>query len=123
MIIKTRRLFLTLFYMLLLAACSPHPGSGIWLPLDDRDNPYTRLEVLFEGRAELFVSGREAHLYRCFWGGINSDSLRMDCVSADDEAVKPAFTFRVAADGTGELIEAGESRGFFRRTDEKPTRE
>ena len=119
----TRPLFIVCLSSLLLSACSPHPGSGIWVPLDDSEAPYTRLEVLFEGRAELFAPGREGHLYRCFWGGTDADSIRLDCISADDEAVKPVFTFRVAADGTGELIASGESIGFFQRTEEKPTRE
>ena len=123
MIIKSRQLFLTLFPSLLLSACSPHPGSGIWVPLDDREAPYAKLEVLFEGRAELFVPDREEHLYRCFWGGAGANSIQMECVSADNETVKPSFTFRVAADGTGELIESGQTIAFFRRTDEKPTRQ
>lgn len=123
MIIKSRLPFLTLFSCLLLSGCSPHPGSGIWLPLDDREAPYSKLEVLFEGRAELFVTGRAEHQYRCFWGGTGANSIRMECVSADNDAIKLQFDFRVAADGTGELIESGQTIGFFRRTDEKPTRE
>ncbi len=93
------------------------------MPLDDREAPYAKLEVLFEGRAELFVPDREEHLYRCFWGGAGANSIQMECVSADNETVKPSFTFRVAADGTGELIESGQTIAFFRRTDEKPTRQ
>ena len=123
MIIKSQFQFLTLFLSLLLSACSPHPGSGIWVPLDDRDATYSKLVVLFEGRAELFRPGRDEHQYRCFWGGTGSDSIRMECISADNETDKPLFTFRVVADGTGELMDSGQTIGFFRRTDEKPTKQ
>ena len=66
MIIKRRRSLLSLFFILLLAACSPHPGSGIWLSVDDT-GPYGKLAILFEGQAELYPVGRKAYRYRCFW--------------------------------------------------------
>lgn len=122
MIIKRRRSLLSLFFILLLAACSPHPGSGIWLSVDDT-GPYGKLAILFEGQAELYPVGRKAYRYRCFWAGLSADSLRMDCVSADDPAQKARFEFRVLADGSGELLESGRSLGHFHRTDEKPTRQ
>ncbi|MEN8180886.1 MAG: hypothetical protein ABFS39_20035 [Pseudomonadota bacterium] len=119
MSIKSQRLLLTLFSSLLLSACSPYPGSGIWVPLDDREVLYSKLDVLFDGRAELFAPGRAEHLYRCFWSGMGSKSIRMECILADDENVKPLFTFQVAEDGTGELLESGQTIGLFRRRDKQ----
>ncbi|WP_177418448.1 hypothetical protein [endosymbiont of Lamellibrachia barhami] len=122
MIIKTKCLFLTLLTSILLVGCSAHPGSGIWLPAEGSESPYSRIEVLFEGRAELFVAGREAHLFRCFWSGTTADSIHMDCISADDETQKPVFTLQVSADGTARLSEAGKKLGLFQRTEQIPTR-
>lgn len=123
LIIKTRLLFLSLILFVLLSGCSPHPGSGIWVPMDKGESRYSKVEVLFDGRAELFVPGREDHLYRCFWGGVSSESIRMECVSADDDAIKPIFKLQVAADGRGELLESEKTVGYFRRTEEKPIRD
>ncbi len=122
MIIKTKYLFLTLLTSILFAGCSVHPGSGIWVPAEGSESPYSRVEVLFEGRAELFVTGRKEHLFRCFWGGTTADSIHMDCISADDETLKPVFTLQVSADGTAKLSEAGKNLGLFQRTEKIPTR-
>lgn len=121
--IYRRHLFLTLLATLSLAACSPHPGSGIWVPAEGSDAAYAKLEVLFEGQAELFVPGREEHLYRCFWGGAAKDAIRMECVSADNESDKPVFLFQVAPDGVGQLSMDGKPVGLFTRTNDKPTRQ
>ena len=123
LIIKTSLWLLILIISLLLSGCSPHPGSGIWVPVDKDVSLYSKVVVLFDGRAELFIPGREEHMYRCFWGGVSSDSIRMECVSADDEAITPIFTLQVVIGGRGELLESGQIVGYFRRTEEKPIRE
>jgi len=121
-IIKTKYLFLTLLSSILLVGCSAHPGSGIWVPAEGNESPYSRIEVLFEGRAELFVSGRKEHLFRCFWSGTTADSIHMDCISADDETQKTVFILQVTADGAAKLTEAGKNLGLFQRTEQVPTR-
>ncbi|MCF6280665.1 MAG: hypothetical protein L3J28_00390 [Candidatus Polarisedimenticolaceae bacterium] len=106
-------LTLTLLSLFLLQGCSPHPGAGSWLPAENSDAPFSEITVDFNGRVEIFVPQREGHIYRCFWAGIDSNTLKFDCISADDETLKPQYTFRVTERGVAELLEANKSMGHY----------
>jgi hypothetical protein len=113
---RNNRLFLvsiSTLALLLLQGCSPHPGAGSWVPAENSDSPFSEIMVDFNGRVEIFVPQREGHIYRCFWGGISSDTLAFDCISADDETIKPQYTFKVIQDGVAELLESTKPMGQY----------
>ncbi len=105
---------LSLLALLALSGCSPHPGAGSWSPIENSGAPFSEIVVDFNGRALLFVPQREEHLYRCFWAGRSSDTLSFDCISADDETLKPQYTFNVSQNGEAELLQATKSMGQYR---------
>ncbi|GAB4346947.1 MAG: hypothetical protein Kow006_06060 [Gammaproteobacteria bacterium] len=100
---------------LLLSACSPHPGSGEWVADPQEPDNYSRLKVEFDGKAFLFVPGREEHLVRCFWAGADKQTINMDCMVNDPSERRIAYQLRVVSDTRSELREAGIVLARFRR--------
>jgi len=109
----------TLLALLVLQGCSPHPGAGTWSPIENSGAPFSEINVDFNGRVLLFVPQREEHLYRCFWAGTSSASLSFDCISADDEKVKPQYTFNISQNGEAELLQAGKPAGQYRLSNDQ----
>lgn len=101
---------------LLLQSCSPHPGAGSWVPIESSNAPFSEISVSFNGQVELFVPQREGHAYRCFWAGTSSDTLNFDCISADDETVKPQYSFKIAQNGVAKLFEATTPLGEYQHS-------
>lgn len=98
----------------LLAACSPHPGSGNWqstVEAGPLTQQFVRLEVGFEGRTDIFSdkamkqdSGNGA-IRRCFWRGMDAQTIVMNCVQAANTDIEESYQLRVSADNTmAELI-------------------
>ncbi|MES9856009.1 MAG: hypothetical protein ABW166_05330 [Sedimenticola sp.] len=97
---------------LLLAGCGAHPGSGNWRSVA-ADGEFVRFEVGFDGRAQLYIKGREDAVRRCFWGGVGSDEIQMKCTVADNTDVEISYRFRVIDGGRGELILSNRTIGLF----------
>jgi hypothetical protein len=114
------RLTLIAALVLLLTGCGPHPGSGAWLADPEPVAGYQRLQVEFDGRAEFFRPGEEAAALRCFWAGDSATSIKMDCISAADDATKFIYSLRVLDDGQGELLLDDKVLGRFRSQEQRP---
>lgn len=107
--------------VLMLAACSPHPGSGVWLPSGENNSGYSKMVVQFDGRVEFFATDKTDAIARCFWAGEDGQNLSMDCVMADNSEM--TFVYYLEVDGskkTAELKKSGELIGAFSRTDLNP---
>ena len=103
---------------LALSGCSPHPGTGTWLPVEGGTTEFSRITVNFNGRAELYTPGSEKEALRCFWGGESSESMQMQCSLAANTDVEYTYRFRVNQSGEAELVLSGQTIGTFYRKPE-----
>jgi hypothetical protein len=99
----------------LLAGCSPHPGSGIWIAASENELGFTKIDVQYEGRAEIYNATDETAVRRCFWGGMSPKQLALDCVQAADTDIKENYRLTVKADGAAELTHKQQLIGIFRK--------
>jgi hypothetical protein len=119
----------------LLMACSGHPGAGNWISSGE-DHPgylkeFFRLNVTFEGRTDIFgdkpvtqdsSDTSNGAIRRCFWRGVDAQTILMDCVQAANTDIEESYQLRVSADNEmAELIKDEIVVGRFMR--EKRTAE
>jgi hypothetical protein len=116
---KARALSLIMALVFSLSACSPHPGSGAWVPVGENSSGFSRLVVHFEGRAELFKPGVEGDALRCFWGGESGNSIFLDCSLAENAEVKVRYGLEVDEDGRAALTHMGRQVATLVRQDVK----
>lgn len=102
-----------LFIALLLAGCSPHPGSGIWIATSENEPGFKKIDVQFEGRADIYTATDETAVRRCFWGSMSPTQLALDCVQAADTEIKENYRLIVSEDGTAELTLKQQLVGTF----------
>ena len=69
---------------LLLGACSPHPGTGIWSVEQDNEFGISRLTVNYDGKAEFNATKPENISWRCFWGAAAKQEISMTCTPSND---------------------------------------
>lgn len=101
--------------LLLLAGCSPHPGSGVWTAASENKPGFTKIDVQFEGRADIYNATDEAAVRRCFWGGMSPRQLALDCTQASDTDNQEHYRLTVVADDTAELTRDQQLIGTFDR--------
>lgn len=101
---KTLALLSSLPLFLSLAACSPHPATGVWAAAEPVPSGFNRLEVTYEGRANLFAVGEETAGRHCFWGGESKQAIRLTCRPAEQE-IDESYRFVINADGTATLMQ------------------
>ncbi len=97
---KPRHLYFIFGISVLLSACEPHPGAGVWSS-QETDNKYGTASVVvsYDGRAEFRTRKPEASSWHCFWSATGSRAIALQCTSSikpDDEQ-----TFELVADGQG----------------------
>jgi len=90
------------FAVLLLSGCAPHPAAGVWEP-EETDAPFTRIDVQFNGRADLFEPGKEKETLHCFWAAHSEDSVKMNCVPAENTDLK--IPYRLVVRGSKAVLE------------------
>ncbi|MCW8918161.1 MAG: hypothetical protein OQL08_05045 [Gammaproteobacteria bacterium] len=126
---KTLRLLTLPALVFLLAACSPHPGAGNWQESGEAEpqfiTEFTRLEVSYEGRTDIFNQERAQRaaagetngaIRRCFWHGVDAQTIALSCVQADDTDIEESYQLRVDGDNTtAELIQGETVVGRFVR--------
>jgi hypothetical protein len=102
----------------LLAACSPHPGSGNWQSTVEITpqfiQQFIRLEVGYDGRTDIFgdkavkqssTDTSNGAIRRCFWRGMDAQTIVMNCVQAANTDIEESYQLRVSADNEmAELI-------------------
>lgn len=123
------RMFALPALAVLLMACSAHPGAGNWVATGEQHSDFikefSKLQVTFEGRTNIFGqkeasqnsgdSTNEA-IRRCFWRGMDAQTIVMTCVQAADTEIEESFQLRVDGDsGFAELIKDGVVVGRFER--------
>ena len=99
----------------LLVGCSPHPGSGTWVATGENEMGFSRLVVQFEGRAEVFASGQEKEMLRCFWAGESAQSIRLGCASVQDADTKLSYSLALTGTDRAQLLQSGNGVAEFRR--------
>ena len=109
----------TVIIALVFSACGPHPSSGEWKGTTGGDNRYSRLKVQFDGKAFLFVPGREDHQVRCFWAGESATIVNMDCMLNDPSERRFSYRLRIIDDRASELLQNGEVLARFHRSTQK----
>ena len=101
--------------LLLITGCSPHPGSGVWVATSENEPGFTKIDVQYEGRADIYNASDEAAVRRCFWGGMSPKQLALDCVQAADSEIKENYRLSVAEDGSAELTRKQQLIGVFNK--------
>lgn len=103
---------------LLLGGCGPHPAAGVWHAAPRAPSTYTRIEIEFDGKAYLYVTGREDHAVRCFWAGDDRSTVNMDCIVNDPSERRLRYRLQVISGSESELFDNGNTLGrFVRNTD------
>ena len=101
--------------LVLLAACSPHPGTGAWGAAEsnqaEHSSEFARIDVTYEGRANIYgwsadpVSDSDATaIRRCFWNGVDENTIALNCVQAVNSEIEEAYMLRVDAEGRGSVL-------------------
>lgn len=101
--------------LLLLAACSPHPGTGAWGAAKgnqvERSSEFARIDVTYEGRANIYgwladpASDSDATaIRRCFWSGVDKKTIALNCVQAVNTEIEETYMLRVDADDRGSVL-------------------
>ncbi|MDH3354129.1 MAG: hypothetical protein OEL79_02805 [Chromatiales bacterium] len=107
----------------LLTACSPHPGAGYWQTTGEESpnfiKEFVRLEVGYEGRTNIFDSKTatpEQAIRRCFWSGVDAQTLMLTCVQASNTDIEESYQLRVSPDNnTADLLKDETIIGHFMR--------
>lgn len=100
--------------LLWLTGCSPHPATGTWVTADNVDSGFNRLEVTYEGRANLFTAGEQEAGRHCFWGGESAQAISMVCKPASNTDIEERYRL-VVKDGAATLIRDGVLLSRFER--------
>ena len=113
----------------LLTACSAHPGAGHWQSTNE-NNPgfikeFVKIEVSYEGRADIFNTreGQQSDpdspssaLRRCFWRGVDAQTIAMTCIVASNTDVEESYQLRINPDTSiAELLKNAVVVGRFVR--------
>ena len=102
--------------VLALSGCAPHPCTGDWRSAANDESGFVRIHVQYDGKTDIYSADREEAVQRCFWAGEAADSIRLDCVLAENTDIKKHYSMRVSAEDEVELIEAGAVVGRYRRS-------
>lgn len=99
--------------LLALAGCAPHPAAGTWIAAPGSD--FQRLEVTYEGRADLFAAGEAQAGRHCFWSGDSARAIALACKTASSPDLEEHYRLVVDGDGTATLLRDGEQTARFTR--------
>ena len=106
-------LFTLPLLLLAIAGCSPHPGSGTWLPLSEGEGSFSKLMVHYNGRAELYSTEDQEIEWRCFWVGISESDISLDCAPSSNPEIEEHYRLNVVARGEAELLQNERVLGRF----------
>jgi len=100
---------LLLFPMMLLGACSAHPGAGGWRA-SSADAAFERLEIRYDGRADFYTHSADKNAaWRCFWASADERTVGLKCVNAADDTMERQFQLFVDAGGRNAVLKQGEN--------------
>lgn len=108
---------------LLVSACSPHPGAGVWQATGDNDYGIAKLIVSFDGKANFVTSKLDNTTWHCFWGATGKQETSLDCSSSTNSEQEERFILNITDKGLAELRHQSQLVAVFTRLDENPTLE
>ena len=101
--------------LLVLTACSPHPGSGTWLVDSPDQNDMARLVVHFEPSVDIYARQAEQASLQCGWWAKDRQSIEMECVQLDNTEKKMKYLLNVVASDRAELKQGDQLLGRYHR--------
>ncbi|MDX2502927.1 MAG: hypothetical protein QNL62_00420 [Gammaproteobacteria bacterium] len=106
-------ILLLVTFSLMMSGCSPHPGAGKWQADGSNTLNVSRIKIVFEGQADLYIDGHEDSIRRCFWSAKDKRTLQMQCVYSDNTDKKEAYQFTVTETGQARLSQNDQLIGLF----------
>ncbi len=106
--------------LLILTACSPHPGTGVWSANAENKYGLSKIIIAFNGRAEFTTTRLMKTKWHCFWGKKTKTILSLDCSPASNPEQSRKFTIVSLDKMSAELREAGKPIATLKRVDENP---
>ncbi len=113
------RLAIRALPLLVLTACTPHPGAGKWQAMAENEAGITDLTLAFDGRA-LFATSTPKASWHCFWSAQDAANAILDCTPSSNPDQEVRWLFRVDRQGEGRLERDGRLVARFRRVEGKP---
>ena len=107
--------------ILLLTACSRHPGTGVWKTETDNQLGIEKIVVGFEGKAVFVSTKPEKTDWHCFWRGSKEKELLLECTPSTNPDKKKSYFLSVNDQGLAELRDDSSLLATFTRTDENPS--
>lgn len=111
---KYKNQLLLIITSLLIAGCSGHPASGSWAS-DNPEDEFTRIDVTFDGRAQLYAKGSDEVARRCFWSGAAGNEIQLKCTVPENTDIEYSYRLLVTANDAGELMLANHLIGHYQR--------
>jgi len=121
------RFSFVLLVSVLLSACSPHKGTGVWKATTDNEWGIERLVVGFEGKAEFTSVKKDNAVWHCFWStsansaAVDEKGLSLDCTASTNTDKKEEFFVMVNDQGQAELRHDSVLLATFTLLDENPS--
>lgn len=112
--------FTAVCFTLLIAACSPHPASGVWKTTHDNAYGISRLTMSFDGRAKFVSTKLNDATWHCFWSASGDKQADLDCNPSTEKESKSLFVLKVTSPGEAELFHDLTRVGIFHLQNENP---
>ena len=103
----TVKLIVLSFSLLLISACTPHPGAGIWMSSTTNDEHITKVSVFFEPTVKIYSSDTEQAILECGWWALNKTDIEMECVHLPNTETKVKYQLNVVEKDKAELFKQG----------------
>lgn len=110
-------------FVLMLSACSPHPGAGNWEADGKNTLNIAQINITFEGTADFFLAGKDDSIRRCFWSAAGERTLHMQCVHSDQTDLKENYQFLVSETGQAQLSQNEQLIGRFKKSTPKESKQ
>lgn len=117
---KTIHTSVLLTIILLLFACAPHPGAGVWKTTEDNDYGISILNVSYDGKADFVTTKLDNTTWHCFWGATGKQEASLDCSSSTNSELEERFILTINYQGLAELRHKSQLVASFMRQDENP---
>ena len=80
--------------IILISACSPHPGTGTWLAENNKAE-ISKLVVNYDGKAEIYLNDSKKAEWHCFWAGLDKKELSLTCTPASNPDNEESFSLKL----------------------------
>lgn len=112
---------LLLTSVFLLAACSPHPASGVWQAAADNDYGIKKIVMAFDGKAHFTTTKQDNAEWHCFWTASSKIETELKCTPSTNPEQEEHYTLTINNMGLAELKHNEKFVTSFIRLNENPT--